>query len=141
MSHDSKCVSLVRWLKFNFVGAIGVGVQLAALWILTSVGVGYFVATALAVEAAVLHNFIWHERFTWIDRCDRGAGATFGRLLRFNLTTGAISIGGNLLFMRLLAGGVHLRPMLANLISIAICSLANFVVSDHWVFRIIVPAK
>src|SRR5262249_42847904 len=133
--------SFVRWLKFNLVGAVGIGVQLASLCILTNFGFGYLVGTALAVELAVLHNFMWHERFTWIERCDTGIGPTFERLLRFNLTTGVVSIGGNLLFMRLLVGCTHLRPMLANMISIAMCSVVNFVVSDRWVFRAIARAQ
>jgi hypothetical protein len=66
----AKWVCLVaRWLKFNAVGGIGIGVQLAALAILKSVlHVDYLAATASAVEAAILHNFFWHERFTWADR-------------------------------------------------------------------------
>lgn len=127
----------VRWMKFNLVGAVGIAVQLAALYLLTSVGTNYLAATALAVEAAVLHNFLWHERFTWPDRlsADRKSRQRLARLLRFNFTTGAVSIVGNLLVMRWLAGSIHMRPMLANGIAIAACSLVNFLVSDRWVFR------
>ena len=141
MIRDSRWEILVRWMKFNVVGAGGIGVQLLVLWILTSFGLGYLLATALAVEAAVLHNFIWHERFTWVERCNAGIGPMFERLLRFNFTTGVVSIGGNLLFMRLLVGSTNLRPMLANIISIAICSVVNFAVSDRWVFRTVVRAQ
>jgi putative flippase GtrA len=126
--------AFTRWMKFNLVGAVGIAVQLAALWLLTSLGLNYILATAIAVETAVLHNFFWHERFTWLDRQDQGCGPT-NRLLRFNLSNGAISIVGNLLCMRLLVGEAYLRPMLANLISIVLCSLMNFLVSDRWVFR------
>lgn len=125
-------------MKFNLVGGIGIGVQLAALWTLTTAGLGYMSATALAVEAAVLHNFIWHERFTWVDRGNGGLADGLGRLVRFNLSTGIVSIIGNLMLMRMLVGGLHLRPMPANLVAIAICSVVNFVVSDRWVFR---PAR
>ncbi len=60
---------LVRFSKFNFVGGIGIAVQFAALFLLKSVfNFNYLLATALAVETAVLHNFVWHERFTWVDR-------------------------------------------------------------------------
>jgi putative flippase GtrA len=138
---DSRWEILVRWMKFNVVGAVGIGVQLLVLWILTGLGLGYLLATALAVEAAVLHNFIWHEQFTWVERCNAGIGPTFERLLRFNFTTGVVSIGGNLLFMRLLVGSTHLRPMFANMISIAICSVVNFAVSDRWVFRVVARAQ
>lgn len=141
MNERSTWESFIRWMKFNFVGAIGIAVQLAALWFLTSAGLSYLLATALAVETAVLHNFIWHERFTWVDRRNQGRSGSAARLLRFNLSNGLISIVGNLLCMRLLVGEAHLRPMLANLISIAICSLVNFLVSDRWVFRSAVRAE
>jgi putative flippase GtrA len=48
----------IRWVKFNAVGGIGILVQLGTLTLLRSgLGVNYLLATALAVEAAVLHNF------------------------------------------------------------------------------------
>lgn len=126
---------VVRWLKFNVVGAGGIVVQAAALAVLVHVaGAHYLVATALAVEAAVLHNFFWHKRWTWADRPGLARAATARMLARFNLTTGLFSIAGNLLFMRLLAGFAGLDPSLANLVSIALCSLINFVLSDRLVF-------
>lgn len=124
-----------RWLKFNLVGAVGIGVQLAALVVLTRSGVSYLPATALAVEAAVLHNFVWHERFTWSDRASLTPRKWLMRLVRFNLTTGVISIAGNLLLMRLFSGQLHVPVLPSNLLAIATCSLANFVVSHVLVFR------
>ena len=56
----------VRWLKFNLVGALGIVVQMAAFALFFSaLRWNYLVATALAVETAVLHNFVWHEHYTW----------------------------------------------------------------------------
>jgi putative flippase GtrA len=127
--------STIRWLKFNLVGAIGIAVQLGMLSLLTSLGLNYLLATAAAVESAVLHNFLWHERFTWSDRGSGGFPSSALRLLRFNLTTGAVSIAGNLLLMRFFVGQARIPPFLANLLSIAGCSLVNFLVSDRWVFR------
>jgi putative flippase GtrA len=122
-------------MKFNLVGGVGIAVQLLMLWMLTALGLSYLLATAFAVESAVLHNFVWHERFTWVDRRNRRVSQSVVRLLRFNFSTGAVSIVGNLLLMRLLVGQVHLRPMLANMVAIAACSVLNFIVSDRWVFR------
>jgi len=125
-----------HWLKFNAVGAIGIGVQLGALTLLTGgLGIDYLPATALAVEAAVLHNFLWHERWTWADRAaGRTWRTSWARLLRFNLSTGLISIGGNLLLMRLLVGSLGVHFLAANLLTITACSVANFLVSDRLVF-------
>ena len=123
----------VRWWKFNFVGAIGIGVQFVALLVSKSVfHLNYLAATALAVEIAVLHNFIWHERFTWADRNPRSS--VFTRLVRFHLGNGAVSILGNLALMKVLVGYGHIHYLVANAIAIALCSLANFLLSDEWVF-------
>ena len=62
---------VVRWLKFNLVGALGIPVQMGAFAVFFSaLHLNYMVATALAVETAVLHNFVWHERYTWKHRSE-----------------------------------------------------------------------
>jgi putative flippase GtrA len=155
-----------RWLKFNFVGGIGIGVQFGVLFLLKSVWhVHYLVATVIAVEVAVVHNFVWHERFTWADRTRpaRSVRETSGakapnsfsaviaalkrcaipkplrsrirRLVRFNLANGAVSILGNVSLMKVMVGEGHMNYLAANGIAIAVCSVANFVVSDAWVFE------
>jgi putative flippase GtrA len=137
--------TLLRWLKFNFVGGIGIVVQFVALYLLKSVlRFHYLAATAIAVEAAVVHNFVWHEQFTWADRI-KSAQSNLGplqqmwrqslpRLLRFHLANGAVSILGNLALMKVMVGQGHMNYLLANAIAIALCSLANFLVSEQWVF-------
>src|ERR671913_1525419 len=74
-----------RWIVFNGVGALGVVVQLATLALLTRVaGLPVAVATLLAVEAAVLHNFAWHQRWTWRDVPTTGVRGVLQRLARFH---------------------------------------------------------
>lgn len=125
----------LRWLKFNVVGGIGIGVQFVALFALKGrLHLDYLAATAIAVEAAVVHNFVWHEQFTWADRVHPSWRTSIPRFLRFNLTTGCVSILGNLALMRLLVGEGHVNYLVANAIAIALCSIANFLVSDGWVF-------
>jgi putative flippase GtrA len=180
-----------RWMKFNFVGAIGIVVQFAVLFLLKSVmHLDYLFATALAVEASVVHNFVWHERFTWKDRVNFSAlgvsapkgvigsfdvtaslkrcpdtnprflancearrekenliaalklcgirrhwSPTITRFVRFNLAAGGVSIIGNVALMKLLVGLGHVNYLVANGIAIVLCSLANFLVSDEWVFK------
>jgi putative flippase GtrA len=95
----------------------------------------YLLATVVAVECTILHNFVWHERFTWRDRPSRSGVERTLRFLRFNGTNGAISLLGNLLLMRLLVEQLHLPVLLANGGAIVVCSLLNFVVGDHLIFR------
>jgi putative flippase GtrA len=133
VSHGWKTIA-ARWLKFNAVGGIGIGVQLAVLAALRDgLRLDYLLATGIAVEAAVVHNYLWHERFTWADRV---AGNGLARFTRFNLTTGALSIVCNLVLMRILVGEAGAPYLVANGIAIATCSIANFLVSDRFVFRV-----
>lgn len=127
--------SFVRWCKFNLVGAVGIGVQFLALVLLKSVlRLDYLTATAIAVESAIVHNFIWHERFTWADRVEVSWQSSARRFLRFNMTTGLVSLIGNLALMRVMVGLGGMNYLVANAIAIALCSVANFLVSDRWVF-------
>lgn len=121
-----------RFARFSIVGAGGIIVQTAALAVLLRFSdIHYMLATAAAVELSVLHNFVWHRRWTWADRpASRAALA----LLRFNATTGAMSLAGNLVSMFLLVGGLRLDPHASNLIAIGLCSLVNFALSDRIVF-------
>jgi putative flippase GtrA len=124
-----------RWLRFNGVGVVGAGVQFLVLFLLRSgLGWNYLVATALAVEAAILQNYLWHERWTWRDRPERGWDRLL-RLARFNFSTGAISLAGNLILMRLLVGSLGIHYLVANLITIGALSLLNFAAAEWWVFR------
>jgi putative flippase GtrA len=127
---------LARWCKFNLVGGIGIGVQFAALFLLKTVlHFDYLLATAIAVEAAVVHNFVWHEQFTWADRVEGSWRRSMGRFVRFNLTTGLVSMVGNLALMKVMVGFGNMNYLVANAIAIALCSVANFLVSDVWVFE------
>ena len=149
-TRDASPSTFIRWCKFNLVGGMGIVVQFCALFILRSLlKFDYLFATAIAVEAAVVHNFVWHEQFTWVDRVKPERTRMDGtksesveprwhrsllRLLRFNLTNGAVSILGNLALMKVMVGEGHMNYLIANAIAITLCSLANFLVSEQWVF-------
>jgi putative flippase GtrA len=97
--------TLYRWAKFNAVGALGFCIQLNALWLfIVALKLTSLVATALAVETAVVHNFVWHQFLTWKDRSSEKRYDWLKRLFAFNLTNGAVSLAGNLFFARLTVG-------------------------------------
>ena len=130
--------SVNRWTMFASVGALGLVVQLASLGALTWIARwGYLPATVAAVEIAVIHNFLWHERWTWRDRTVTGFSAfsELARFGRFNVTTGVVSIAGNAALMGIYAGTFGLPPIVANVIAVGTLSIVNFAVTDRWVFK------
>ena len=135
-SQKSALVWLARlmpsWLRFNAVGIGGVAVQLCVLWTLVNFAhLEYLVATACAVEVALLHNFVWHEAWTWrgLARRDR-----WRRLLRFHLASGFLSIAGNTIFTWCFKQTLGIPLLTANIAAIAVTSLLNFAVASCWVF-------
>jgi len=129
---------LIRWGKFNAVGAMGVLVQLAALAAINRLWPGHYLwATAGAIEITLMHNFVWHLRWTWSDqsgRDRRGRESAAAQCRRFHLSNGLVSMLGNLALMRLFVNGVHLPVLGANAVAISICSAVNFCLADLWVF-------
>ena len=123
---------LMRWLRFNVVGAMGMAVQLGSLVILTRIVPKHVLAaTAIAVELAVLHNFAWHVLYTWRGR---EGGSRWRQMVRFQLANGAVSLFGNVVLMRVLVGEARLPVMAANAVAIACCSIANFGLGERWAF-------
>jgi putative flippase GtrA len=125
--------TLARWGKFNLVGVIGAVAQLGSLAVLNRMMPGhYLVASAVALELTLLHNFVWHVQYTWQDR--RNQATLLGQCVRFHLSNGMVSLVGNLVLMKLLVAGVRLPVLIANGIAILCCSLVNFSLGETWVF-------
>jgi putative flippase GtrA len=119
-----------RLLVFNVVGLAGIAVQLLSLAALIAAGIPYLPATAAAVLASVVHNFLWHRVWTWRDR----GGSARSAFVRFALANGVVSLVGNLAVMATLVDGAAMPPLAANIISIAVCGLLNFWLGDAFVF-------
>jgi len=125
-----------RIFRFSLVGALGIALQSIALCGLVKAHVNYLLATGLAVESAIVHNFVWHQQFTWHDRIAKHGSVMLRRFFHFHLSNGAISLVGNLLTMRLLVVGLGFPVMISNGFAIMVCCGANFMASDCWVFSL-----
>ena len=127
--------ALVRWAKFNAVGVVGMGVQLGSLAVLNKVLRGhYLVASAAALEVTLLHNFVWHVRYTWRDR--PAQGSRVARMVRFQMSNGLVSLVGNLVLMRVLVQDAGVPVIAANGVAIVACSVANYCLGDRWAFAV-----
>jgi len=124
---------ILRYARFNLVGAMGMAVQLAALALLNRWTRGHYLfASAVAIELTLLHNFVWHLHFTWRDR--RHDSSRLRQFVRFHLSNGLVSLVGNLTLMRLLVQHAHLPVLAANLFAILCCSVLNFCLGNLWAF-------
>jgi putative flippase GtrA len=126
-------VTSVRWVRFNLVGMMGFALQTSMLFALVRwAGLGAAGAVTIAVLAAVSHNFVWHEHFTWpeLPRASR-----LKRWLSFQLSTGILSVVGNVAVTMMVAEVTKLPLVVCNAIAVGIVSTMNFWVSDRVIFR------
>jgi len=128
--------TIVRFGKFNLVGMLGAAVQILVFWLLLNrMRFPELAATPLAVEAALLHNFLWHERFTWNDRRFAGLHRA-ARLFRFHAGNGVFSIAANTLLTWAFVECLHLPAVPSAIAAIALCAPANFLLADCWAFAV-----
>jgi putative flippase GtrA len=122
-----------RPVVFLLVGALGLVCQLAVLHSLTAAGIPVAPAAAVAVAAAVAHNFFWHRRWTWADRQAHPREGVVRQFARFAGLNGVVSLAGNVAITAgLVQAGVSV--LAANIAAVGVCALANFVLADRLVF-------
>ena len=120
-------------MRFNAVGVMGFSLQMLTLWLLVRwAGASAGVAVTVAVLAAVSHNFVWHERFTWrgLPRRHR-----MRRWLSFHLSTGTVSLLTNVGVTMVVMHLTGLPVLPANVVAVALGSFANFWINDRLIFR------
>jgi putative flippase GtrA len=123
-----------RFGTFNVVGLGGFLLQMAALSILTRVfSWHYVVASAAAIELAILQNFVGHSRWTWSDRRPSGFRAWAACLARDQLVK-SIVLATNLAVTVALVASLHVVPELASISAVAVCSFVSYVASDRLIF-------
>ncbi len=122
-----------RLPHFLLVGAMGTLVNCTALWVLARYAHWhYLLAGAAAMQLAVLHNFIWHDHWTFTRQ--RSKDSRLVRLSRYELSTvTGLLLNGMILYVLVEWGR---RPLLfANLCGIAAGTLLNFSLSKLWIWR------
>lgn len=132
---NRNAVATVRhFLRFNVVGTFGIAVQLVVLGLLVhGCRVDYVLASLIAVEASVLHNYVWHTKWTWADRLDENPSHP-RMLARFHLTSASVSLAANWALMPVLVDRFGMEVLVANAVTIAICGVLNFALSDRFAF-------
>lgn len=120
-------------LKFLAVGLSGTALNLGVFTALLALGVNRFVASPLAIEAAILSNFVLHDR--WTFRWRRTCNPRRTRGMRFHLVSlGSlfVSYGSFVAFSHVF---VELEPWIHQLLAIPPGTAFNFVLNSGWTFR------
>jgi len=117
-----------RFVRYCLVGSSGVVIQLAVLWWLRhNELLGKLRAPAVAVECAIINNFLWNELWTFCDRT-QGARRLRDRLRRFASFNLICSVGAvmQLGIIWALAIQRHWNYFTSNLLAIVLITFWNY---------------
>lgn len=118
-----------RAVKFGVVGTTGAALNTGALYLFSHVaGLPLLMSSALAVELAVLSNYLLNDHWTFATQ-----RASLRRFAKFNAASIA-GVGLNVLTVWLLVrAGVYF--LAANLVGILVSFVSNYTFSVAWVWR------
>ncbi len=120
---------LKRYFRFGVVGASGIAVDMATLFVLADprmLGLNLSLSKVLAAEIAIFGNFIWNELWTFRDLAvDNSWTARISRFGKFNLICLA-GIGLSVALLNFETRCFQMNMYLGNLLAILLVSVWNF---------------
>jgi dolichol-phosphate mannosyltransferase len=110
---------------FAVIGGIGALVNLAIMWGLIQLGVGYVVAAIIAAETTIIGNFLLQERFVFQDMRDAASGGwlRFAKSFSFNNAEALIRIP----VLALLVETWHISAVFAAAVTLVVAFVVRFV--------------
>jgi dolichol-phosphate mannosyltransferase len=110
---------------FAVIGGLGALANIAIVWALTHMGVGYIVAAVIAAEITIIGNFLLQERFVFHDMRDSASGVwqRFAKSFAFNNAEAVIRIP----IVALMVSSGHISAVVATAITLVIAFFVRFV--------------
>lgn len=130
-----------RFIRFGVVGVSGVVVNQGLLMLIHgNLGWPLLLSSIIAIEAAILNNFLWSS--TWIWRFDyhRSLRLILQKLAQYQAATLFTSMVVNASVLAGLVYALDVDYRIANLAGIAAGMSVNFLAGEFWVFRSKTPA-
>lgn len=127
---------LKRIFSFQFIGWIGTLVNLALLWLFYDVlGWSLLISGALAIEAAIVHNYVWYYFWTWSDRVDYTVRDFCVLLFKYNVLTAFVDFVIRLSILWVLTEYFGVHYLISDIIGMCITPLFKYLVNDFYIFK------
>jgi len=121
-----------EFIKFSVVGGIGTLINLAVLYLLTSVaGIYYLFSAVLSFLVAMTSNFIFNKIWTFKEGIRSNIGKKY---LKFG-TVSLAALLVNLFFLYLFTSVAGIYYMFSQVLAIGIALIINFLGNKLWTFK------
>ncbi|MEM7099586.1 MAG: glycosyltransferase family 2 protein [Pseudomonadota bacterium] len=128
-----RLLSRKTFIKFGLVGVSGVVVNLGGFWLLSSMGLGDYLSSAIAIEVSIIWNFFWNNYWTFSDRTISSRKRVRG--LKFNAVSIITLLVSFVSFVFLRWWLPEFPAILAQAVSIVPAALANYFANSYWTFK------
>jgi dolichol-phosphate mannosyltransferase len=110
---------------FALIGGLGAVANVAIVWALTQLGVGYIVAAIIAAEATIIGNFLLQERFVFHDMRHSAASGwlRFAKSFTFNNAEALVRIP----IIALMVESWHFSAVVATALTLVVAFFVRFV--------------
>ena len=126
----------LRALKFNIVGWMGMPVNMGMLYLLKDVaGFPLILASVIAIETAIVHNYIWHRHWTWAHRNRGERPPFFKQLIAYNVATGLVDLVVNVSVLWVLTTFFGVYYLISNAAGMILGPLIKFWLNEKVIFR------
>lgn len=133
---DFKQISLRRVITFQLVAWLGTALNVSILYLLKGkLGVPLLIAGAIAIEAAIIHNFTWHYLYTWKGRVEGNFKDYLKRLFNYNIVTASIDFVVNLGTLWVLTTYFGIHYLIADLLGKLAGPLFKYFANEFLIFR------
>lgn len=121
----------LRLIKFSIVGVIGAGINTGFLWILTDLaGLFYLFSSVVAIEIAIIMQFLMNDRWTFKDRKTTNVGQFIKRIFKSNIwRSGGLAI--NITILYVLTEYVGVYYLISNIFGIICAFLLNYILESR----------
>lgn len=131
--HQMASLRMGRMSRFAAVGLLGTVLNLTVMWLLVGglADVGYIVASVVAAELSILHNFLMQERFVFRDVRRGRWTRRLAQFLAFNNVEALARVP----LLVLLVEGVGIGAVAAQALLVAVAFVGRFVFTSRVVYR------
>jgi dolichol-phosphate mannosyltransferase len=116
----------IRLIRFSIVGVIGAGINTGLLWLFTDLaGIYYLLSSAIAIEIAILIQFLLNDRWTFKEKKTKGVKQFIVRILKSNLwRSGGLVVNIGVLYLLTEYAGIYY--LTSNIFGIFCAFLWNY---------------
>jgi putative flippase GtrA len=119
--------------RFAVVGAAGLGVNQALLWLLADgLHIHYLVGAAMASQGSTAFNFVWLEAWVFGQRAN--SRGRWLRFIAFDLINSS-SLAIRLPVMFFLTSGLHIHYLISNVVALVLTTVLRFLISDSLIWK------